>query len=73
MQHRGDQKQGFTRLIVGKFRKAGKDLVGAAAGRPVDNPMKGDATTFRLHPGPHRIELQVNGRVRAAAAFDLLP
>ncbi|MCA0994310.1 hypothetical protein [Alloyangia pacifica] len=33
--------------------------------------MKGDATTFRLHPGPHAVILQVNGRDVAEAAFDL--
>ncbi|AHD01296.1 hypothetical protein [Leisingera methylohalidivorans] len=35
--------------------------------------LKGDATTFKLVPGPHRIELMVNGKVRAGAAFELLP
>lgn len=35
--------------------------------------LKGNATTFKLVPGPHRIELMVNGRVRAEAAFELLP
>ena len=35
--------------------------------------LKGDATTYRLHPGRHRIELQVNGLVRAEAAFDVSP
>ena len=35
--------------------------------------MKGDATTFRLHPGPHRVAVQVNGRLRAEAGFELLP
>ncbi len=35
--------------------------------------LKGNATTFTLHPGPHRIELQVNGRIVAEAAFDVLP
>ena len=34
--------------------------------------LKGDATTFRLVPGAHRLELQVNGRICAAAEFDLL-
>ena len=34
--------------------------------------LKGDATTFRLVPGPHRLEVQVNGRVRAAGGFELL-
>jgi 3-methyladenine DNA glycosylase AlkC len=33
--------------------------------------LKGDATTFRLFPGTHRIELQVNGRVLAEAEFEL--
>lgn len=36
------------------------------------HPLKGNATTFRLHPGPHAIILQVNGRDVAEAAFDLL-
>ena len=34
--------------------------------------LKGDATTFRLMPGPHRLEVQVNGRVRVGVDFDLL-
>ncbi|MDU9002681.1 hypothetical protein [Sedimentitalea todarodis] len=33
--------------------------------------LKGDATTFRLYPGQHRVELQINGRVRAEATFEL--
>ena len=33
--------------------------------------MKGDATTFRLHPGPHAVILQVNGRDVAEAGFTL--
>lgn len=45
------------------------------AGKPLTlmkkHPLKGNATTFTLHPGPHRIELQVNGRVVAAHSFDL--
>ncbi|SMC72365.1 hypothetical protein [Primorskyibacter flagellatus] len=35
------------------------------------HPLKGDATTFRLHPGPHRAELQVNGCIIAETPFDL--
>ncbi len=34
--------------------------------------LKGDATTFKLVPGAHRLEVQVNGKVRAAADFELL-
>jgi len=34
--------------------------------------LKGDATTFRLVPGAHRLELQVNGVVRAGVGFDLV-
>ena len=33
--------------------------------------LKGDATTFRLFPGSHRIAVQVNGRVHHSAEFDL--
>lgn len=33
--------------------------------------LRGDATTYRLHPGPARIGLQVNGRVVAEAGFSL--
>jgi 3-methyladenine DNA glycosylase AlkC len=36
------------------------------------HPLRGNATTYRLFPGPHRVELQVNGRVRAAAEFELV-
>ncbi len=34
--------------------------------------LKGDATTFKLVPGAHRLEIQVNGRVRASVDFELL-
>ncbi|WP_170399436.1 hypothetical protein [Ruegeria arenilitoris] len=34
--------------------------------------LKGNATTFKLVPGTHRLEIQVNGQVRAAIDFDLL-
>lgn len=35
--------------------------------------LKGDATTYRLYPGAHRIAIQVNGRVLGEATFELLP
>lgn len=34
--------------------------------------LKGNATTFTLHPGPHVLTLQVNGVDRAELAFDLI-
>ncbi|EEE38007.1 heat domain containing protein [Rhodobacteraceae bacterium KLH11] len=34
--------------------------------------LKGNATTFKLVPGPHRLEIQVNGRVCAGVDFELL-
>ena len=34
--------------------------------------LKGDATTFQLYPGVHRLGIQVNGRVVAELPFDLL-
>lgn len=46
------------------------------AGQPLKltkkHRLKKDATTFRLYPGPHRIELQVNGQIVAETAFDVL-
>ena len=33
--------------------------------------LKGDATTFRLFPGAHLLEIQVNGVVRAEVGFEL--
>ena len=51
-----------------------KQLV-APADQPVTltkrHRMKGDATTFKLVPGPHRLDIQVNGVVRASGGFDL--
>jgi hypothetical protein len=32
---------------------------------------KADATTYSLVPGPHRVALQVNGRIRAETVIDL--
>ncbi|MCV3272446.1 DNA alkylation repair protein [Roseobacter sinensis] len=34
--------------------------------------LKGDATTFRLYPGAHRVTVQVNGVDRAEAGFELI-
>ncbi|NVO55472.1 hypothetical protein HW561_06690 [Rhodobacteraceae bacterium B1Z28] len=34
--------------------------------------LKADATTFKLVPGTHRLEVQVNGKIRAGVDFDLL-
>ncbi len=34
--------------------------------------LKGDATTFKLYPGAHRVELQINGRVTESRGFELL-
>ena len=53
--------------------KQGQVKAGAPLILSKKHPLKGNATTFTLHPGPHRIELQVNGRVRAGADFELLP
>ncbi|SLN34422.1 hypothetical protein TRL7639_01565 [Falsiruegeria litorea R37] len=35
--------------------------------------LKGDATTFKLVPGAHRLQIQVNGVVRVDQGFELLP
>jgi len=47
----------------------------AKAGKAVaiskKHKFKGDATTFRLYPGAHRIHCQVNGRILQSVDFDL--
>ncbi|WP_317057800.1 hypothetical protein [Roseovarius rhodophyticola] len=47
-----------------------------AGGHPITlqktHKLKGNATTFTLHPGAHRVELQVNGQQVAKAEFTLL-
>lgn len=66
--HRPDGRRGQK---VFKLKQAvltpGKTLVMSKSHR-----MKGDATTFRLYPGPHLLRLQVNGRICAEAGFDLI-
>lgn len=46
------------------------------AGQPVtltkSHRLKGDATTFTLHPGPHRVTVQVNGQDRAEGMIELI-
>lgn len=47
----------------------------AKPGRPVvvakSHHFKDDATTFTLHPGVHRVSLQINGQIRATQEFTL--
>lgn len=55
---------------VHKLRK-----VKVRAGMPLaitkSHHLKGDATTYRLYPGLQRMDVQINGRVRASAEFEL--
>lgn len=44
---------------------------GSAVTLEKSHRLKGDATTFRLFPGGHKVELQVNGKVLASAEFEL--
>ena len=52
-----------------KTSKVGPNAPLALRGR---RPLKADATTFRLYPGPHVLFLQVNGVDRASAEFTLV-
>ncbi len=53
--------------------KSGKIAPGRAARFEKRHVLKGDATTYRLHPGAHGIVVQVNGTDVAEGTFDLLP
>ena len=46
-------------------------LKGGPVTLPKRHRLKGDATTFKLHPGRHEIEILVNGRVAAQGWFEL--
>ena len=35
------------------------------------HPLRGDATTYSLHPGPARVTLQINGQPGPSCAFTL--
>ncbi|EPX76027.1 hypothetical protein [Salipiger mucosus] len=53
--------------------KAGEVVPGRPLRLEKRHRLKGDAKTFRLHPGPHAVVVQVNGRDVAEAGFELLP
>ncbi len=61
---------GKISLKVHKLKQA--ELTGGLLTLSKRHKLKGNATTFKLVPGPHRLEIQVNGRVRAGVDFDLL-
>ncbi|MGJ8545132.1 MAG: hypothetical protein ACSHWZ_06780 [Sulfitobacter sp.] len=52
--------------------KMTKTKAGAVLRISKNHRLKGDATTFTLHPGLHAVILQVNGRDAARAEFELL-
>ena len=53
------------------FKLKQTQLNGAPVTLTKRHRLKGDATTFKLHPGPHEIEILVNGRVAAQGWFEL--
>lgn len=65
--HRPSGRQGR------KVFKLKQGLVPAGGGLRMTKAhrLKGNATTFTLHPGPHRVAIQVNGKVMDEIGFDL--
>ncbi len=61
---------GKTSAKVHKLKQA--VLKGGTLTLSKTHKLKGNASTFTLIPGAHRLEIQVNGRVRAAVDFELL-
>ncbi|WP_323769106.1 hypothetical protein [Antarctobacter sp.] len=53
--------------------KTGKVVPGNPLRLTKRHVLKGNATTYTLHPGRHGVIVQVNGQDVAEAAFDLLP
>ena len=73
-----DYVLGFHRPGRADGRKVFKLKTGRLAGGRVlrmdkRHKLRGDATTFRLHPGPHWLAVQVNGQIAARTEFDLEP
>ncbi len=52
--------------------KQTKTKAGAMLELSKRHALKANASTFTLYPGPHRLEVQVNGRVRAGQDFELI-
>lgn len=61
---------GKTSAKVHKLKRA--TLKGGKLNLDKRHKLKGDATTFKLVPGAHRLEVQVNGNIRAGVDFELL-
>ncbi|MFC4215631.1 hypothetical protein ACFP4H_01685 [Pseudophaeobacter arcticus] len=55
------------------FKLKQTDLTGPSVTLAKRHRLKGDATTFKLHPGRHEVEVLVNGRVAAQDSFELTP
>jgi len=51
--------------------KQGKIPAGKSLTLGKKHPLKANASTFQLHPGPHKLAIQVNGRVLGEVSFDL--
>ena len=62
----GERKRSKVFKLKQSVIRAGAPLKIAKAHR-----MKGDATTFQLHPGRHSLTVLVNGNARATAEFNL--
>ncbi len=62
-------KGGKTRVKTHKLKQAA--LKNGTLSLKKSHHLKGGASTFTLVPGPHHIELMVNGVVRAKASFEL--
>lgn len=61
---------GKTSAKVHKFKQA--KLRDGRLSLSKSHKLKGNASTYTLVPGAHRLEIQVNGRVRTGADFELL-
>ncbi|MEP0153725.1 hypothetical protein [Pseudophaeobacter sp.] len=55
------------------FKLKQTELKGSPVTLTKRHRLKGDATTFKLHPGRHEVEVLVNGRVAAQDSFELTP
>ncbi|NIZ59437.1 hypothetical protein DL239_00445 [Sedimentitalea sp. CY04] len=60
------------KISVKVFKLKQAKLGGKGLSLSKRHPMKGNARTFTLMPGPHKLELMVNGRVRDEVSFEMV-
>ena len=66
------EQHGKTQTKIKVFKMKKSQVKGGKLKIDKRHVLKGDATTFKLHPGTHQLQILVNGQVHAQNSFELL-